>query len=767
MSDILEIAKKEYEKQKQAEENSKQKAQIANENAENLAKAKDKNEKDEKDKLKKNLDLTRENKTERNEASKATAEDLTYKSKINEKYENLNESLKDKQEKDLSTFQNSSIEDIRFNSRLLTPKQENEGTKGLITNLREETSRRIAIYSSIIENGWRKLNYSKVSSEHENGIGLGDILIDPSITHVEIEKDGQKIIAKRGIASNGRLGFLDQNGSYVATFTGDKFRILESKDIPKEDGGLLGETPFNIWLVAKYGEEEKARQEYKTTYESEKQYYSNEGLRANKELQTNNMEGIKKELLDHNIPSDEILKQYSQRSLDLLNEIKQLHNDFYNNKSRVFDFGGERDKYMAKHKELTKQLEIFIKTDIPIDIRKKEVDRVIDYGEKVCQDLGIPPSILFGILHVESGYKMLVNYSGNQKSTAAGLFQFLGNTWKDFLDTVNNREIKHKEWGQPPYTLAHRYNPYMQLYATALRIKKTSVDLNIDPNNVSKLARYNYLTHHEGFAGGKAYKKWLDALEKKGYTSKEQILSYKQNNPSEFDQLVKTNLHSTQIPKVKNDINGFLKLYFGLATSIEKMALKIDKDKETEDIQQTFDNASVATLANSPRAKVGDNTRPYRYFEGAHGISNGGAPGYKDGHGDFDQYLAVSQLNALYDSGVRTIVSLSKSKEVANAIKMLEVRDGKVLKQITGHISNTKRNNNIKLAQKVASSSKAGNIYIHCRHGAHRAPTLASDVMLAKGYATTKSEAFAKAGVNKGDFNSDTERALYNITATA
>ena len=170
---------------------------------------------------------------------------------------------------DREKLRQSSIKDIRFNTRFLVKK----GAKGekkapspeLITDLKTETERRIKAYTSAHDKkeGWYTIDYNSVGGiVQEMNVGLGDIILNPAVDEVEVQREGKIILAKRGIVRagehKGRVGFLDQNGNYVATFTGDKFRILKDIDIKGKDGLAL--------CLSRLGEENAAREEEEKTF---------------------------------------------------------------------------------------------------------------------------------------------------------------------------------------------------------------------------------------------------------------------------------------------------------------------------------------------------------------------------------------------------------------------------------------------------------------------------------------------------------------------
>lgn len=113
--------------------------------------------------------------------------------------------------------------------------------KDLIPNIKTETARRIGVFTegqedeSYQKNKLYTLNYQRVKEEFETSIGLGEILLDPDIKTIKVLQNGETIIATRGKVQHGRhagrIGFTKPDGSYLATFTGDKFVILDNNGI--------------------------------------------------------------------------------------------------------------------------------------------------------------------------------------------------------------------------------------------------------------------------------------------------------------------------------------------------------------------------------------------------------------------------------------------------------------------------------------------------------------------------------------------------------
>ena len=174
---------------------------------------------------------------------------------------------KDKDEKDPVT-----IEDVRFNPALLTnkePKTFEEKKAALV----EETARRLKLYTTPEADGWMKLNYERLGKDkhgmsHELYVGLGDILLDPTVQAIAVHrlnretKQWETIKATRGYARN-RPAFV-HNGEYVATRTGDKFRIISNDQ--------LDEGAFDKWVE----DDNKAREGGKSSFTRTSDMYKSE-----------------------------------------------------------------------------------------------------------------------------------------------------------------------------------------------------------------------------------------------------------------------------------------------------------------------------------------------------------------------------------------------------------------------------------------------------------------------------------------------------------
>jgi len=195
--------------------------------------------------------------------------------KIHGKYFEKTEAIKEEDaEKDRESLRKQEIKDIRFNSRLLKPKAENEDEASQAANIKEETQKRIKAYTEKADANWYTLNYQRLGSDkkgrsHEMNIGIGDILLDPDITEVLVKrKNGEVIKAHRGVVPtrqmySGRQAFLDENNKYVDTYTGESFRILSNEETDLKNPEALKK------YLGTFSAEEKVREENAKNFENE------------------------------------------------------------------------------------------------------------------------------------------------------------------------------------------------------------------------------------------------------------------------------------------------------------------------------------------------------------------------------------------------------------------------------------------------------------------------------------------------------------------
>jgi len=167
---------------------------------------------------------------------------------------------------DLGRISELSLRNLRASGFML--EKEKTNNQDLALGVRKETERLIKAYTSDVSGEWYSLDYSKLDNlsvdrrngwSHEYDIGLGEILRDPDIKNILVQKGNKVIKAHRGIVPDGqkyagRVAFLDENNQYVATHTGDKFRILDENrmDLSVKLNDYVGE----------YANESKARDAY-------------------------------------------------------------------------------------------------------------------------------------------------------------------------------------------------------------------------------------------------------------------------------------------------------------------------------------------------------------------------------------------------------------------------------------------------------------------------------------------------------------------------
>lgn len=362
------------------------------------------------------------------------------------------------------------IGDIRYNSRLLVPRAQNETSKDKVLRIKEETGRRIWAYCDS-DDKWYKLNYRRVKDSHEFLIGLGDVILDVGVKKVVVlKKNGTQIIAHRGIVpkidknrkSNGRhadrVGFMDENDNYVETYTGDKYRIIDDKPVDKKGGDTTA--PRDEERIKKYLEEyeieEKARGEHQKVYKEE----------------------VERESAG--------FSYYGGGSLiDFRGQDKDKHGNIIKPVS---------EEYIVKKLNSHRQSE-------------QDGQTILDYAKECCEKFNIPFSIFKEILFLESNFKPdVVSYAG-----AKGLGQFMPGTWVgEFIKYCRKNNINDEKWGDALNGPDGRSNPYANVFATAWLLKQTQ-DKFPDFENYSfaEQAIIYYACHNAGRGGGKRFIKAL------------------------------------------------------------------------------------------------------------------------------------------------------------------------------------------------------------------------------------------------------------------
>lgn len=176
---------------------------------------------------------------------------------------------------DETAIKGSTILDLRKNASLLSKAEGKDGER--VANLKEETTRRIKAYTSDQTEEWYTLNYTKFGKDktgksHELNVGLGDILLDTDIQEILVKRGNEVIKGTRAIVKGGkhagRVGFVDNQGEYIATLTGDQFRILSDAEIDpsKPDPVKIQE------YIKKVEPEDKARENAQVIISQEESY---------------------------------------------------------------------------------------------------------------------------------------------------------------------------------------------------------------------------------------------------------------------------------------------------------------------------------------------------------------------------------------------------------------------------------------------------------------------------------------------------------------
>lgn len=209
------------------------------------------------------------------ETTEKPVENETPAGKVHKTYIEKTEAIKEEDaEKDLKTLQDNDIKTIRFKSRLLKAKTENEDENTQALNIKEETAKRIKAYTDKGANDWYTLNYQRLGSDkkgrtHEMNVGLGDILLDPDVKEILLRRSNGTIVkAHRGTVPPrqmyaGRQAFLDENNRYLDSYTGDSFRILSGDETDFKNPEAVKK------YLSQFGEEEKTREENEKNYEDE------------------------------------------------------------------------------------------------------------------------------------------------------------------------------------------------------------------------------------------------------------------------------------------------------------------------------------------------------------------------------------------------------------------------------------------------------------------------------------------------------------------
>jgi len=160
----------------------------------------------------------------------------------NQIYEKLEEIENNDNIKNIEILKNETIDNIKSKNILIKNK------KLSISALKSETTKRLKAYTTIEKDNWLKINYAKfgydkTGKSHEMNIGLGDLLLDPQIKNIIVKKqNGELIEGTRVVNEKKGIHFVDKNGKYIATYTGDQIKIKNIQKTTRNKENLQIET---------------------------------------------------------------------------------------------------------------------------------------------------------------------------------------------------------------------------------------------------------------------------------------------------------------------------------------------------------------------------------------------------------------------------------------------------------------------------------------------------------------------------------------------
>lgn len=346
---------------------------------------------------------------------------------------------------DRNTLCAAKIEDIRYTPILLA-----KGLQKPIEEPEAETKRRINAYTDGKDaEGWYTLNYERLGKDstgfsHEMGIGLGDILIDPNIREIEVDRGGEIIKATRAVVSkgrhNGRVGFVDENGDYIATHTGDKFKIIETETAKKTDEKYLEE----------FRAETDARQAHKKIFESQpasERLSSYSRIRSKTEFPYSPQTQYKE-------PSTEI-KGSAGRTLTV-QDILDAEKESWKRKGTIVEISG-REKTM----------------------------RVVNF---VAREIGTPAELIVATAYRETGGSFDPEYTGD-----SGLSTGWGHIRKEGRDNARKdprcSKVAEQALAEDPKQILGGYSLFLDIYDIAIKLKTGAEFIGISMNHTTVLSK--------------------------------------------------------------------------------------------------------------------------------------------------------------------------------------------------------------------------------------------------------------------------------------
>ncbi len=331
-----------------------------------------------------------------------------------------------------------SIEDIRFNPNLFSSKEEKEANaNGKISTverralLKVESARRLKLYTST-DGDWFNINYERLGMDkhgmaHEIYVGLGDILLDPDIQAIWVERKNKKtgelesFKAVRGY-DRSRPCFVDSEGKYVATRTGDRFRIITNNADKPDDAG------YQKW----FDDDIKSREGGKSLF-------------------------IKKSVM-----------YKAEKAVTMKDKVELSHNYMKDGKEKTFSIDkGTIEAAMGECKTSVK--------DFSEVNERKNFRKLLDF---VALKVGVPAEMIFTVGFHESRCKFpgSIGDSGRAK----GMGQFHVDAWSTAKGSPIFSEVMSQVITEDPATTGRGCNILADILGTAIMLKRGAETFDFD-----------------------------------------------------------------------------------------------------------------------------------------------------------------------------------------------------------------------------------------------------------------------------------------------
>ncbi len=636
-------------------------------------------------------------------------------SELASKYDIEVKKLKEKPEQLRSILGEADILEIRSNAKILFQKLYPNETATESQIIEAETTRRISAYTEgeATDFGWYTLNYKQVNESHEMQVGLGEILLDPSIKEIEVIRAGRKIKGLRGTKS-GRVCFLDQNGNYIATYSGDKFRIITDKP--------LKEIEYNKELELENEIRKNSRQAYL------------------EESERNRQQGI---MPDGTIDNDYAISKMDPSKSPISRDNFSTTIDSHNSPIQ----GAELFEYSEK-------------AGNEFGINPNILRAIIQFESAGLKWNAINPTTKasgFGQFLVGT-WNGFAKYCKNlPQDKAEKLQQECG------IKNIREISVSAKHFEENPQDLLNpeinfRINPKLAIYATAWLMNdncKGKVNKNDTVFNQSIIY---YLYHHEGSGGGTQYLQFIQKMNENNCFTRQEMRDEYLKNPEKYKNI------SVYTREKNRNIDDHLDVYFKYASRVARTAAGADPEsiiaaqKRVEEklANNPFDGELDETkIKSSERIDPGTSQIPYRFVNINEYLANGGSIGFTEGKGqkNFSPQIAESQLRFMASQGFKEVVSLVHKQEIQNVISAnnlpIKLSEGLPSQYDTSMMTPANELIINKIAENINKNIKT---YVHCRHGAHRAVISSALALLKAGKTNNLEEAFKMAKGNLGSF---------------